>query len=46
MQPDLVLLIWPTVAEREKLSRYSGLLIFKLSVSLSVGVCEHIVIVA
>ena len=29
------------------LSRYSGLLIFKLSVSLSVGVCgEHIVIVA
>ena len=46
MQPDLVLLIWPTVAEREKLVKIQWLLIFKLSVLLSVGVCEHIVIVA
>ena len=47
MQPDLVNYSSGQQLQNERsLSRYSGLLIFKISVSLSVGVCEHIVIVA
>ena len=46
MQPDLVSLIWPTVAEGEKL-RYNGWLTFRtISLTFDRCVCEHIVIVA
>ena len=49
MQPDLEFWCYSSgqqLQNERSLSRYSGLLIFKLSVSLSVGVCEQIVIVA
>ena len=47
MQPDLVLLIWPTVAEREKLVKIQWFVDFQ-TISFTFGrVCgEHIVIVA
>ena len=46
MQPDLVLLIWPTVAEREKLVKIQWFVDFQTISFTSVDVCEHIVIVA